>query len=208
MGIYNAIFDLLLDDDDDLREATAEFVCREILLLPSQFAPCVLRKLVISLATGTSKQSPSLQKLLQGRITGSHSARAQLDKALEPNGLLFAIEKQNLWRCPARECHVWLDGLRCMELDAELAKDMFAWSIDGLNALIESIRKEGHDGDLGWSSDPDVWEVGSRILLSNRLGISLASIEQRAAIKTTAKTFLYEAKLRNVHESWIQILES
>ena len=96
------------------------------------------------------------------------SVGEMLNLAMRPDTSLFAEEKQNLFVDDVQEAQRWaraLQKLQADSMDAGAISELEIWVQEGLEALIEIVRKEA-GGVLGWSSIPDVFTIGMRVFLA------------------------------------------
>ena len=84
---------------------------------------------------------------------------------------LFVKEKQNLYIDPVQEASRWaraIGSLSPSAVDHEVLAKLNTWAIAGLECLINTAEHET-DGPLGWTSKPEVFVLGTRVLIAVRL---------------------------------------
>ncbi|KAI4087710.1 MAG: hypothetical protein LQ344_006595 [Seirophora lacunosa] len=192
LELYLLIYDSLLDDEEDVRDSGATVAS---MLLDSATSQDTKDGLPISLMVPAARNkllqfcqhtyhnslflwTQSLKRLLGFHSIPSVHARNDLLHWPSPKALLqdtnredtalFVEEKQNLYIDDAQEARVWQGVLLSMHRNAINADDLenfHAWALEGVDALIEVAGGE-IDGPLGWTSKPDVFTLGVRILLA------------------------------------------
>lgn len=94
------------------------------------------------------------------------SAQAQLEVALRVDDALFAVEEQNLFVDEVRETQRWSAVFAQLECRPEETwfRTLVLWVREGLAALTEAAGRD--DGPLGWTSQPAVFALCTRVILS------------------------------------------
>lgn len=141
------------------------------------------------------------------------SVRDILQDAIRQDTALFVEEKANLFMDPVKEAKNWADAIAEFypsSLVSDMVSEGSAWSIEGLTALIE-IAESREDGPLGWTSKPDVFAVGMRIILMSKVQIRFCSHQQRdeqssVCLELLRKLFLV-GKEKFLHWLWLQQIE-
>jgi hypothetical protein len=98
--------------------------------------------------------------------------KESLKTALQPDTSLFATERQNLFIDSAREVRIWSFVLSALTpppasslISAQTVAD---WALGGLEELTEQMRQSKEvgraDGPLGWTSNPEVFVLGLKVL--------------------------------------------
>lgn len=223
-GVYIALYDLLLDDDEDVRDEAAAVASTflststnladipNILLMPPaaswgllQYFKTELNESAVLFAEAayrlTSSRSLFKREPVQIAALKFHDVQAKnsLGKALDIDKLLlasirpvremmqearrqdnalFAEEKQNLFIDPVREAENWavilMSGTQ-LEKVVSMISVIDNWTMRGLEVLIEIANEE--DGPLGWSTKPDVFTLGMRILLAAKVQVHWFQVE-------------------------------
>lgn len=199
---------LLTDDDEEIRQETAGAVCRDVLSCTAG-TPERTRELLIGHCTRHAPDSQELQEtLISDAVCGTDPA-SDLRDAMRPSELLFAIEKQNLWRNEVSNCAQALDGLATTNLTRISGAALLTWCMAALEAIRVQILRHERDGPLGWTSISDTWQIIRRSLLVGQW------IRQSTQCTETAKTQVEDkfAELRlasmgkSMHPSLLQALE-
>lgn len=141
------------------------------------------------------------------------SVRDMLQDARRQDTALFVEEKANLYMDPVKEAKNWANAiaeLHPSSLESDMVSEISAWSIEGLTALIE-IAESREDGPLGWTSKPDVFTIGMRIILTAKVRIRFHSHQQCDAqsdvcLDLLRKLFLV-GKEKYLHGLWLQQIE-
>jgi hypothetical protein len=182
-----ALYDTLNDDDDEIRNLSAETVSA---LLRKSLVPLAAR---VELAKYISKvhiRARTFAWNVVCRMSGSkletvdnvrfrlQSAGPQLVRAMKDDDSLFVQEEQNLFLDEIREAKLWIQifeetgpdtltseqGNFDIESTWQQPHTAFAtWVLEGLLALNALVKE---DGPLGWTSKPAVFALVLRLLLS------------------------------------------
>lgn len=141
------------------------------------------------------------------------SIREMLQGARRQDTALFVEEKANLFVDPVKEAKNWADALAELHpssLDDEMISEMGAWSIEGLTALIE-ITESREDGPLGWTTKPDVFALGMRVILTAKVlirSLSLQRSEEQSSVCLELLRKLYLVGKENfLHGLWLRQIE-
>ncbi|KAK3331951.1 putative death-receptor fusion protein-domain-containing protein [Cercophora scortea] len=171
-----ALYDSLIDDDDEVREAAA--LAAVSVIDRSAVPPAAADHLVAFLRTHFGGLE-EFKLHLVSRMTGQPptpttpnmtAASQQLRQAMDFDDALFAAEEQNLYIDEVRETRRWKLALQALVADGiwsetdEAARQLKAWTLEGLGCLVQ-LAGEKADGPLGWTSDQHVFAVGVRVLL-------------------------------------------
>jgi hypothetical protein len=165
-----ALYDLLSDDDEDIRDLAAKTVSS--VLKRSLNPPAAREELIKWLKANYNRSSQFLWNLLC-RLTGSTAAapqnselnaliqpQKQFETALARNNDLFAVEEQNLFEDKAIELALWsglfrelpLDVFKTSRMDAHksfMLLEFAGWISNALGVLNKTVIQ---DGPLGWTS--------------------------------------------------------
>ncbi|KAF2191501.1 HEAT repeat protein-like protein [Zopfia rhizophila CBS 207.26] len=176
------LFDLLHDDDDEIRDLAAPIATRLILAQspPSSntnienAVPILTSQRLASFIARTFSSSTDLCKESLCRLLGAPSPsslfarpfRDILAEARQEDTSLFIRESQNLFRDPTLTSLLYTRILTSLSLTAiplPLVQSLQNWTFDALETLAE-VSKVEEDGALGWSSKDEVFELGMRFL--------------------------------------------
>ncbi|KAJ5179926.1 Armadillo-like helical [Penicillium capsulatum] len=195
LDIYLILYDMLNDDDDELRDMaawTASWVLSYSSVSPNTAvalgplnASSMLAQFVVEQYSGSVQLARRVIRYLAGqetRISGS-DAQAHLPavsnlaaKYCQDSTVLFVEEKQNLFFDDVREVGIWSRALQNLDRSAytdTLVRMISSWVSEGLTYLTQFMSQDaGQDGLLGWTSKPESFTLGVRIL---NLSVALAS---------------------------------
>jgi hypothetical protein len=179
LGFALVLYDMLNDDDDEVRDEAAAVTSallrsqRESSIAKNAVPMIAVQRLGRFFATSYSDSTDLCKEALrrlgghttnQGRIFGSF--RAQLAEARRENTDLFVHEKQNLYKDESLDALFWADVLKSLSTRAtrqHYVMDFKKWVLDGIAALSETASAE-RDGPLGWTTKPEVFVLGLRLL--------------------------------------------
>lgn len=189
LNLYLVLYDSLLDNDEDVRNRGAATASKLLSSTASQndngdariplVVPAARHKLLKWLKHHYHISSdmwmeclqrvlgvPALEKAIKGNRLPS--PRRLLEDVRREDIALFVEEKQNLYIDEAQEAGVWqkvLLGLDRSSVNLEVVYKLRAWALEGVHAVTE-VSKGEEDGPLGWTSKPDVFTLGTRIILA------------------------------------------
>ncbi|KAL8776544.1 MAG: hypothetical protein Q9213_008227 [Squamulea squamosa] len=192
--ILLAIYQSLLDDDEDVRNRGAATISKlpvsvntqddsQVVQIPLM-VPAARHRLLDLLKDCYHKSSTLWMEAVQ-RLVGIQpsqifidspgkrrqtlqlsSPRALLERLRPEDTTLFVEEKQNLYIDEAHEATVWSEVLLNLDHTATehgMLRRFETWTVEGIDALIEAAETEV-DGPLGWTTKPEVFTLGARIL--------------------------------------------
>lgn len=215
-------YDYLNDDDEDIRETATKVICRILYAGNSRndqdMIPLVASERLLALICKRWPLAPEVVETAMSRAFRVHSTLTrsvhdQLLKSAEEDNSLFAEEKQNLYIDEAREARVWSQML--MRLSAEavskpLQRALAVWTMDGLNELTaEANARVG--GPLGWSSKPEVFVLGLRVVFAAEVLLHLRDggigVPVRGSVIRSKLRELADAGERNeMHPLWLRAI--
>lgn len=137
-----------------------------------------------------------------------------LHRAKKQDDVLFVEEKQNLFVDSVREADTWADVLMKTHPSSrteDIAIEFSNWTLGGLKALIKAARNE-EDGPLGWTSKPEVFSLGVRIILAAKVQLSWASRRSSRETHSLQLRELLQELLKIgrqalIHGIWLQRIE-
>lgn len=135
--------------------------------------------------------------------------RDMIQEARRQDTVLFVEEKANLFVDPVRDAKNWADALAELHPsspDHEMLSEITAWCTEGLSALIEIVETQ-EDGPLGWTSKPDVFALGMRIILMTRVQLYYHSHQKFSICLELLRKLLLVGKERLLHGLWLQQIE-
>ena len=219
------VYDMTNDDDDDIRNIGAEAATQMNFGLSSQNhrgqvpVPRVAGQMLCvyifkSQDSSRDAASEALRRLV-GSSPGQHERfrpiKELLDKVSNQRDALFGVEKPNLYIDPVREAKVWSRVLKIVQphyLEQEVLSDLTQWCIDSLERL--RARSQGEtDGPLGWTSKPEVFALGMRVIYATEVLLKWRSKSRSIPSKGFAirnQLFdLYKVGVKiEIHPLWLQ----
>ncbi|RMY67901.1 hypothetical protein D0863_07485 [Hortaea werneckii] len=192
-----AVYDLLNDDDEDLRLLAS---CAVSTILGAEandgseqeeLVPVVANQRLVEFMLQTMSRD---QRLIDEAVVRSFGTSSQgfpnvadhLNLFTQIEKALFVEEKQNLYIDEAREVKLWTQVLLRAPADmltTQLRKQLSAWVAEGISALTSKMA-ENADGPLGWSSRPEVFVLGLQLLYGAE--VLLSCVERGSKIFTPA----------------------
>lgn len=165
-GAYFALYDMLNDDEEDIRDDAAAAACRvlgeKVRLSPLKTGEALAARMAHELGA-----SGGFFEDVVGRLTGGvKDVGVALEEALRTDTILFAREKQNLFVDRALEAERWAAVLRTCDVEdgTEERSGFVFWVISALMVLTSKVEELGNEGALGWISDEEVFVLGVRVL--------------------------------------------
>lgn len=240
LDVYLALYDTLNDDDEEVRDLGAEVVSWIVSTSPLHYPSQSLVSLAASLrfsrflAEVYSESSLLFIRAVQ-RFVGLPESHEHLSASIEGDSsvtnlkfqpvhdllisartedtALFAEEKQNLFIDEVREAQIWSGVLTMLSnyaYDAAIAAEVSTWVIEGIRTLIETAKSET-DGALGWTSKPEVFTLGTRVIYGASVLLhweKLGLVHGCGALVLEALEALKEAGRKSeLHEMWIDRIE-
>jgi hypothetical protein len=187
-----AVYDLLNNDDEEIRIEAAETASKIFSADSSASGPTASATLVPLVATQRLSElaargwhtSSTLFDAAISRAFGStvQSVEYQLLCLQRAEYALFAEEKQNLYIDDVRETRMWAKVAMHLAGTAAQSKAIEAlslWVKDGLVALKAKFEKDA-DGPLGWTTDENAFLLGLRVVHAAELLLLLLSRNETA----------------------------
>lgn len=242
LGVYLALYDALIDDDEDVRDQASVAVSSllsvssgsrdskkttSLSLSPLAASPRLLSFLVLEYNASVCLWSKAVQrltgtspfvKILPTRgtlILQLRPVEVLLQEAMRTDHALFVEEKQNLFIDDLKEAKIWAGALADLHPQPEaISKSALeTWTLDGISSLTVTIR-ENVDGPLGWTSKPEVFTIGMRVILAVKLLLyahemdgSSARTERQGKCCDSLRTLLDVGREKMVHDLWLQRVE-
>ena len=187
IGALFALYDILNDDDEEIRDLGA---CVVSSLLNTSLVPLAASEALAARLMSSFGSTNTLLYPVICRITGSltrreyaiqertivvayelDSASEQLCEALKEDDALFVEEEQNLFIDEVREARLWSNlfgdayakSVAAGNPKVEVMSGLLSWTLDGLDELVHLTEKE--DGPAGWSSKAQVFACCMRLLI-------------------------------------------
>lgn len=213
-GAYFTLYDMLNDDDEDIRDEAAKITCR-ILGEKFQFIPLKAGEALAAAMGREFHESVDFFSDVIAKLTGgAKDIGVILEEAMRADTILFTREKQNLFVDRVAEAEQWASVLESCdgEEGEEGRRDFVFWVMAGLTALVIKVKELGREGAMGWIADEDVFALGLKVLEGFR---TVAGWWKRddvddvvwGRLKDLGKEL--EGELRKVegHELWVRKLE-
>lgn len=178
LGFSIVLYDMLNDDDTEIRDDAAKITSRLLRAQGVQSAqqdavPMITIQRLGRFFSASYSDSKELCREALRRLTGTIEGRSvtrpfgtALAEARSESTSLFAQEKQNLYKDDALDATFWASVLVSLSPNAAKSKDVekvTQWVLDGLAVFSETAKAE-KDGPLGWSTKPEVFVLGIRVL--------------------------------------------
>jgi len=190
------VYDLLNDDDEEIRLLAAETTARILSTATPSSATGVWEPSIASqnlagfmLHTWRGNEdfiTEAISRVFGIKPEGDNASVADRFQTLqEIDTALFAEEKQNLFINDAREAKVWSQALlhiNASAISSRLLRRITEWVSEGLSTLIRKAREED-DGALGWSTSPGSYVLGLRVLLGMEVLLKWARLGRRLSVR-------------------------
>ncbi|RDW90267.1 THADA/TRM732 family protein [Aspergillus mulundensis] len=223
LEIYLILYDLLNDDDEELRDiaaATASYVLsyssvspqKAVALSPMNASEVFATFIVDNYSNSTLLFTRATRYILglEPRVGDSNSEKPLLpvsyvtSEIRKESTILFEEEKQNLFIEPIREIDLWSDyvltRLGKAAFEEELLKDVYRWISDGLSCLSDILaRSDGEDGLVGWMAKPEAYTLGVRVI--SLAGVLVSSELNALELLGTQEQGLLKSKLEGLLET-------
>ncbi|GAB1208295.1 hypothetical protein APSETT445_007039 [Aspergillus pseudonomiae] len=237
LEIYLILYDMLSDDDEELRDmaaGTASWVLSYSSVAPSKtvaLSPLNAGQLLADFMVDNYPESQLLSTKAIHYITGEEpklsgsvertklaTVEAQLAELRKESTTLFEEERQNLFIEEIREVDIWscrLLRLREAAFSERLVKESSKWVSDGLSYVADIMTTESEkDGLVGWASKPETFTLGVRlislaaVLVSEEFAASGYLYEDRTALKEKLQRLLGNGETALLHDNWIARIQS
>jgi len=222
-------YDLLNDDEDEIRDLASETASR---IVATAWQPAI-EQMQIPLISSSKlagyliRRFRSLEHLAQAAISRMTSGNLRvakttisapvselIDETGDIDSALFAEEKQNLFIDPAREARLWsqvLLRLSTRALPDETLHGLTDWTLYGIDALLVRADQEV-DGALGWTRKTGVYEVGLQVIYAAEVLLDLRKRTKRVEIRGSVlrarlAQLLISFKRSGVNALWVDQLE-
>ncbi|KAE8415009.1 putative death-receptor fusion protein-domain-containing protein [Aspergillus pseudocaelatus] len=232
LEIYLILYDMLSDDDEELRDmaaGTTSWVLSHSSVAPSKavaLSPLNAGQLLADFMVDNYPESQLLSTKAIHYITGQEpklsgsveptklaTVEAQLAELRKESTILFEEERQNLFVEEIREVDIWsrrLLGLRVAAFNERVVKETSKWVSDGLSYVVDIMANEsGKDGLIGWASKPETFTLGVRlislaaVLVSEEFAASGYLYEDRGALKEKLQRLLGNGETAVLHDNWV-----
>ncbi|KAK0711260.1 putative death-receptor fusion protein-domain-containing protein [Lasiosphaeris hirsuta] len=203
----SALYDGLIDDDDEVREVAASAAAG---VIGTYLVPPVAADRLVGWVRRQFEDQKEFHQLLVCRMTGQTprldtgdfhliSAEKQLVKAMDYDESLFATEEQNLFIDEIKETIRWQEAFRHLGHANEDGPFgcLTKWTEAGLRCLTRIAEME--DGPLGWTSDQHVFSICARVILCavamTKTGKSAAVVELLGEFKSVGRRAMLHGSL-------------
>jgi hypothetical protein len=217
LGLAIVLYDLLNDDDDEIRDLAASTTGSFLRLQGKDtFKDTVpistTHRLAAYLITAFSTSQYLATEAIR-RLTNTHSPTLPFyipfaetfAQEREEDTSLFAQEKQNLYKDDTLDTILWsriLCSLSSSATPESLRIGLTTWILDGLTTLMQTAEKEG-DGALGWSTKAEVFTLGMRIFCASEVVMKWGGGEKVEVVKMLSR-FSEVGTERGIHGLWIE----
>lgn len=185
LSIFSALYDSLIDDDDEVREVAASAaaaVAGRHMVAP-EAADNLVALMGQKFGDGHEGQEEFARYVVyrlvgQQRLLLSHFAKGEtplpltsaeelLQKAMDFDDSLFAAEEQNLFIDEVRETLRWREHAFSVLVGGQKSSEsLVEWTRDGLEYILRLVSSgEKGEGPLGWTSDQHVFAICARVVL-------------------------------------------
>jgi hypothetical protein len=237
LDVYLALYDMLNDDDDEIRDiaaSTASWVLSHSSVSPDAdvtLAPLNASALLADFIIDNYSESALLgQRVLryltgqESRISGSNershlvAVSDQIAEHRQESTVLFEEEKQNLFIDDIREVELWSRALlrlsRSVHTEIPI-REITSWAFDGLSYICSLVGSGAEsDGLIGWVSKPEIFTLGFRVIvISSALGSRDFPAPESLPIQPEAfrellQSLLTAGRLSAVHEDWLSRIQT
>ncbi|PYH94631.1 HEAT repeat protein [Aspergillus ellipticus CBS 707.79] len=230
LEIYLVLYDLLNDDDEELRDLAASTTSwvlsyssvspsKAVALSPLNASALLSKFLTENYASSALLAKKSIAYLIdhEPRLSSAKSRYAsvqtRLDVLRKESTILFEEEKQNLFIDEVREIDLWSESLAQLSADSfdqESLNKVYEWVDSGVSSLLAIFAKESEkDGLLGWTSKPETFTLGVRlfgvaaVVVKGSAASRLLGQERVGALRAKLQALRDGAAPVLVHEDWV-----
>lgn len=236
LELYLILYDMLTDDDDELRDLAATIASWILSCSPVSLGKTVALAAVPAceaLADFLAKNYSTSSYLFQdaiNRVTGASlygHKLCQKDRLVAfenslaeyrmESTVLFEEERQNLFIDDVREIDIWMRVLISLDTttyDSQMVNCLFDWTCLGLEHLIGLASSGDHDDMLGWTSKPEVYTLGVRLfslsslLISRDLQLESPKLGTKAKLSEKLRTLLDKSPAISLHPHWLRRIDT
>jgi len=211
-----AVYQVLKDDDDDVRDIGAEIVSKVLSKRSTalfRIVPAAACEIIRSCLVEEHGNSEILAQNAVSHLTGSlpsllpkRPKQLMQEAALEQNELFYK-ERQNLYVDEVSEAEAWsgiLQRVAISSISGESSDYLTEWTLEGLDTLIDASKKQ-YDGPLGWTSKADVFALGMRIIHASNVVLILErrSLQPRSAVRERLQELRDIGQGKALHFLWL-----
>ena len=228
MSFSLILYDLLHDDDDEIRDlaaATAGVLLRAQGVVFKDTVPILTSHHLLLYFSRAFTRSADLVREAMSRVTstGTTTATKTKDTLSAPfaqtlaeerkqDTSLFAQEKQNLYKDDVLDTLLWsrlLLLLPSSSIPPPLHAALPQWVITALNTLTETAATES-DGALGWTSKAEVFTLGMRVFCAAEVVLTWHRARddtEKSDVMVALRRFADTGAQNGVHGLWIERVE-
>ncbi|RAO64566.1 uncharacterized protein BHQ10_000578 [Talaromyces amestolkiae] len=231
LDIYLILYDMLNDDDDELRSLSApiaSWVLSHSAIFPNQAVTLgalpASESLVKFIIENYATQPALFQHVITRLMKETLSQKKQTDfKSFETlfedyskeSLALFEEEKQNLFIDEVREIDIWTKVLRHLDksaYDQNTINKLAAWVSNGLTYLNNKVTSSAVDGQeddvLGWTSKPEVYTLGCLLFNVASLLIATSEMEVAGSFQRALTTLYEKGQMISLHSQWLDRIQA
>ncbi|EEA27348.1 HEAT repeat protein [Talaromyces marneffei ATCC 18224] len=231
LEIYLILYDMLNDDDDELRSLSApiaSWILSHSAIFPNQtvtLGALPASESLVDFIIGNYATQPALFKHVVRRLmketvsykqqTDFKSFEALFEDYSKESLALFEEEKQNLFIDDVREIDTWTKVFKHLDklaYDQTTISKLAAWVSDGLKYLNDKVSSSMVDGQeddvLGWTSKPEVYTLGCLLFSVASLLIAISDKEESGSFKSTLKTLYERGQMISLHPQWLDRIQA
>ncbi len=220
LGLSIVLYDLLNDDDDEIRDLAASTTGIPLRSQGNQAfkdtVPILTTHRLAAYLINSFSTSQDLVKETVRRLTNTPSPAPLFSTPFtdtfaqerKEDTSLFAQEKQNLYKDDTLDVILWsriLLSLSAATIPQSLRMGLSNWVLDGLATLAQTAEEEG-DGALGWSSKAEVFTLGMRVFCASEVVVGWGG-EKRVEVLKMLRGFADVGLERGVHGLWMERIE-
>ena len=236
LGVYLTLYDALIDDDEEVRDKASEAVSSllsfspeagdsgnitTLSLSPLAAALKLLQFLALEYNTSVNLWSEVVQRMTGPSLSATvlpawgetpilqlRPVQALLREAMHTENAIFVEEKQNLFIDEVKETEMWAGVLADLHSKPKIESmsRLETWVLDGISALTALARGKV-DGPLGWTSKPEVFTIGMRVILAAKVLLHGPTIDDWSVgtekCRDALKSFLKVGNERLLHGLWL-----
>ncbi|KAK4561839.1 hypothetical protein LTR86_004519 [Recurvomyces mirabilis] len=189
-----ATYDLLNDDDEDLRNLASTTATRLLQVAPSPLLPDLLpalasQKLLAFMSDRCGGSLSFVQDVFRRAfgvgIGGQASVHERLRAYTRADTVLFMEEKQNLYIDDMREAKLWSRAAMALSpvaIPGELLTRLAEHTQEGLAAIVTQLNEAG-GGPLSWTSKPEIFALVLQVIYGAEVLMRLSDKGTRISVR-------------------------
>lgn len=232
LDVYLVLYDMLNDDDEELRDiaaSSASWVLSYSSVSPTSalaLGPLNASELLATFVTDHYSDSVYFARRViryltgqESRISGSDNQSSLVPVSVlmvqhcQESTVLFVEEKQNLFIDEVREVDIWSRVLLQLKRNAypeTLIRQTSSWVSEGLDHHLVLVNQDsGSDGLLGWTSKPESFALGVRVIsIASSLASPVFSVPEaldveQATLRRQIQNLLDAGEKASLHDNWL-----